>query len=85
MSPWIQENLDPFQNGRIPLVLELSGWSLKNIAQRIGYRAFRTQEQRIVWNGAGKVNPVSFSLQVNIEMFNLLDVLLDHSGLFNMT
>jgi hypothetical protein len=60
VSPWIQEIETSFQNGRIPLVLELSGWSLRKIAQGIGYRAFGAQKQRTVGNGTEKVETPSF-------------------------
>lgn len=62
VSPWIQENRDLFQNGRIPLVLELSGWSFDNdcTTNRVqGFRSTGTENWGVwYWKGG---NPILFS------------------------
>lgn len=92
MTPWIQENQD-LQNERIPLVLESVGGVQKRLHNKrgTGLSGPRNREMRGKglerWKKGckdGKVE-VSFLGVEQIEMFNLLDVLLYHSGLFRVT
>ena len=81
MSPWIQENRD-LQSGRIPLVMESVGGVRKRLHNewQTGLSGPRNGElHRKGWKGG---NPLPFLI---VKHFETLEVLLDHSGLFNTT
>lgn len=79
MSPWIQENRDLFQNGRNPLVLELSGWNFDNDCTMNRVQGFRALETRTGGYGIERWKFHPFFLEENIlKPLDLLDTLLDH-------
>lgn len=84
LSPWIQENQD-LQNGRILLVLESVGGVRKRLHNERGTGFSGPRKREVQGNGLERWNLVLFFAGEQIETFNLLDVLLDHSGLFNVT